>query len=67
MSKILLSTMQVVALEIERLQKRRELCLREANEIQSTIKTLQKVNVKKEKKGEKKTVVIDQIPAQKEV
>lgn len=59
--------MQVVALEIERLQKRRELCLREANEIQSTIKTLQKVNVKKEKKGEKKTVVIDQIPAQKEV
>jgi hypothetical protein len=67
MSKILLSTMQVVALEIERLQARRALCLREASEIQSTIKTLQKVNAKKEKKAEKKTVVIDQIHSQKEV
>jgi prefoldin subunit 5 len=67
MSKTLLSTMQVIASEIERLQVRLELCLSEAKELQSAIKTLQKVNAKKEKKAEKKTVVIDQIHSQKEV
>jgi prefoldin subunit 5 len=59
--------MQVIASEIERLQVRLELCLSEAKELQSAIKTLQKVNAKKEKKAEKKTVVIDQIHSQKEV
>lgn len=67
MSKTLLSTMQVIASEIERLQVRLELCLSEAKELQSAIKTLQKVNVKKEKKAEKKTVSFDQSHSQKEV
>jgi prefoldin subunit 5 len=59
--------MQVIASEIERLQVRLELCLSEAKELQSAIKTLQKVNVKKEKKAEKKTVSFDQSHSQKEV
>lgn len=67
MSKTLLSTMQVISTEIERLQTRLELCLSEAKELQSAIKTLQKVNVKKEKKAEKKTVLFDQSHSQKEV
>lgn len=67
MSKTLLSTIQVIASEIERLQVRLELCLSEAKELQSAIKTLQKVNVKKEKKAEKKTVSFDQSHSQKEV
>jgi prefoldin subunit 5 len=67
MSKTLLSTMQVIASEIERLQVRLELCLSEAKELQSAINTLQKVNVKKEKKAEKKTVSFDQSHSQKEV
>lgn len=67
MSKILLSSLQVIEGEISRLEARKNQCLSEAKDLQIAIKTLQKITQKKEKKESKNIVVSNEIQTEIEV
>ena len=67
MSKVLVATLQVIAGEIDRLEARRQACLREANELKTAIKNLQKISICEPKKGEKMNQKIAQKSKQDEV
>lgn len=61
MSKTLLNTLQVIEVEIQKLEARRTSLLCEADELKNAIKTLQKITEikpKNSRKDTKKSVVI---------